>query len=290
MEGTDMAIELAKSVRVVFLLLVAMGSGWTQQRPAAAKHASDIRAEQTRQVIAASPACQKAIADPKTETEHTYRVPAAAFLPNLESLMEKSDEVVLSGIPMDGFSAVSPSGEDAVEYVDVKVLQSWKGPHHPGDTVTFEIPSAMISCSLSRNTGGPLFVTETGPGLWLGIQGFGPMVLFLRHARGSETQMTPGLRLTEAGVQGVFETNFPVPPGNHGHFPPEESGCRNNISAGKYPENPAECLAYLRSSDVPIRIPYREDPLVKGYGGMAIADFLNKVQEVADSLGYEPPE
>lgn len=285
-----MRTALVGMIRIGLMFVAAMGYGWAQQPRAAAKRASDIRAEQTRQAIAASPLCQKAIANPTADGTHIYKVPPGMLIPTLKALMAESDEVILSSYPADFASAIAPSGHDAIEYVDVKVLQSWKGSHKPGETVTFEIPTATVECSLSPHTGEPLFTTMTGPGVWLGLQGFGPMVFFLRHSQGSETQMTPGLRLTGAGVQGVFETNFPIPPESHGRFPPEESGCRDNISAGKYPENPAECLAYLRGSDVPIRIPYREDPLLKEYDGMAISDFLNKVQEAADSLGYEPPE
>lgn len=261
------------------VLATLVGSGSSQRTPAE-KRVPDIENEQPWNVVAASPLCQAVRANPSGAMNHRYEVPPSAFMPDLTSLMEKRDAVVLASYRSNSFNAIAPSGQDAIQYIEVRVLQTWKGPYKPGDIVTFTIPNGVIECSLSGVGHGPHFSTTTGS--WLGLKGTGPMVLFLRHSQGSETRLTPDLRLTGGGVQGMFELNF------SGQRQPQESGCGNNNGTERFPENPEMCLEFLRGSDSPVMLPYIADRPFRRFDGMATSEFLSQVQDVADSLGYVP--
>jgi hypothetical protein len=75
-------------------------------------------------------------------------------------------------------------------------------------------------------------------------------------------------------------------------FPPvfdsltKESHCLNDYSHDKYPEDAELCMEFLDSSDLPIAVQLTIDPLRKKYDKMPVSEFLQEVQDTADSLGY----
>ncbi len=280
-----MKTVISEIVYVGLFFAMAMGRGLAPQTPPE-KHANDIRKEQPQTVIAASPLCQRTMANPQGPNMHKYSVDRSTLAPDLESLMEKSDDVILTTAPADGYEAIAPSGDDVIDYMDVKVMRVWKGSHKAGDTVTFAIPEAIVDCSPRPTwTSDPLFSTYTGLGYWT-LSGINEsFILFLRHSQGSETQLTPGLRMAGgSGLQGIYPVQFPI-------FSPliKESHCQNNISGNKYPEDAKLCMDFLESSDMPIAVPLTFDPLFKEYNEMPISEFLKEMQDAADSLGYPPP-
>jgi hypothetical protein len=190
--------------------------------------------------------------------------------------MKQSDEVVLAGRPLESAEAISPSGKDAVEYFDIKVLRTWKGSHKVGDTLTFAITNASLRCGALTAKGTPTFSTINFD--WKGLR-FGVLVLFLRQSKGTEAQLNMGLRLTGGdGLQGAFSVALSVPSD-------EEMNCRGlDIQHGGL----EKCNSFLEASENPVSVPYRRDPLLKKYDGMPIASFLQEVQSVADSLGATP--
>lgn len=280
-----MKIEILGIGRVSLIFVMAIGCGLAQQT-VPEKHARDIEKEQTRKVITATPLCQRTMAHPEAANQHEYAVDRSTLAPDLNGLMEMSNDVVLTTTPSRAVAAVAPSGDDVIEYDDVKVLRTWKGSHKAGDIVTFTIPWSSVDCSLPQvDGGGPRFYTLTGPGYfgWSGIHE--AYILFLRHAQGSETRLSPGLRMTGgSGLQGIYPVQFPI-------FSPliKESHCQNDYSHDKYPEDPKLCMEFLDTSDLPILVPLTIDPLFKKYQEMPVSQFLEEVQAVADSLGYAPP-
>jgi len=278
-----MRIEMSAVGRVGLMFAMAIGCGLAQQT-APEKHANDIRKEQPRTFIDASPLCQRTLANPQGPNKHNYKVDRSTLAPDLKSLMEKSDDVILTTGPSDGYGAIAPSGDDVIDYEDVKVIRVWKGSHKAGDTVTFAIPFASVGCSPppARPFDEPSFLTYTGAGYWGGAISESN-ILFLRHSQGTETQLMPGLRMTGgSGLQGIYPVQFPF-----GSPLILESRCRNNISGRKYPEDAKQCMQFLETSDLPIGVPLRIDPLLKKYDKMPVSEFLKEVQEAADSLGYE---
>jgi hypothetical protein len=182
----------------------------------------------------------------------------------------------LAGNQIGSLRAISPSGKDAVEYFDVKVLRTWKGSHKVGDTLTFAITDAFLPCGVLTLKGTPTFFT--GSDGWTGLP-YGVSILFLRQPKGAEAQLNSGLRLTGGGgLQGVFSVALPV-------LSEEGKNCRGlDIQHGGL----EKCNSFLEASQNPVSVPYRRDPLLKKYDGMPIASFLQEVQSVADSLGYAP--
>jgi len=276
-----MRIEMSRSVW--FALMLAMGIGdAAAQQVVPVKRAKDIRAEQTPQAIYASPLCQRAREKGRLLT-HVRVVDPTTLEPDLASLMENSDEVVLAGAATGNTVAVSPSGDDAVHYEDFKILRSWKGPHKVGDTLTFAIPSATLFCRPTGDPDGPSDFSTidrddswNGPG-WKG-SGLGPSVLFLRQAQGEEKQLTPGLRLTGGdGYQGQFWAHIP-----------KEQYVEDNQCTGALDGSVDKCNAFLDKSQIPVSDRYIRDPMFKKYDGMPISRFLNEVQSVAESFGYAP--
>jgi hypothetical protein len=279
-----MRTEVSGIVRVALFLATAIGYGLAQKTDSE-KHVKDIRKEQPRTAIAASPLCQRTRENPQGPNMHEYKVDPSTMAPDLDSLIEKSDDVILTTALSDVYEAIAPSGDDVVQYMDVKVMRVWKGSHKPGDMVTFAIPFASVDCSPAAAGGGARFASETGPGYWVSLRGISESyILFLRHSQGNETQLTPGLRLTGgSGMQGMYPVQFPF-----GSQLMQESRCQNNISGNKYPENAKLCMGFLESSDLPIATDFRLDPLLKKYDRMPISEFLKEVQDAADSLGHPP--
>jgi hypothetical protein len=235
------------------------------------KHVDDIMAQQTREVILANPLCQQT-RERGDFVIHKLTVDPAALEPELGSLMEKSDEVVLVGQSYSNMVAISPSGKDVAKYFDAKVLRSWKGSHKPGDTITYAIPDARLYCTASLRA---RVIFWTSPGIdWDGNL-WGPNILFLRKSRADETQFLPGLRLTGGnGLQGAYVIPFDLHDASCVGFPPQAAeACRTRLDA----------------SQTPIFGPYLPDPLLKTFGGMPASRFLKEVQSEAESLGYAKP-
>jgi hypothetical protein len=134
------------------------------------------------------------------------------------------------------------------------------------------MPWGAVNCGLPVHNGqvNSGAVTMTGGFDWETIRYAGPYVLFLRHSRGDETQLMPGLRLTGGdGMQGLFVV--------HSAY---DKNC-----TGVMPDSVANCNAILDTSQETVAVRYRRDPLKKKYGGMPVPIFLKEVQSVADSLG-----
>jgi len=261
---------------MVLIVAVAGRFGLAQQ-PAPDKHVKDIRAEQPFEVISASPLCQRVRAEDRSAI-HQREINPATLETDLPSLMQKSDEVVLASNRTDQLEALSPSGSDAVEYLDVKVLRSFKGSHKVGDLLTFAIPHGAISCGSEPGNDRPSMavLTLTGGFHWKQRSISGPSVLFLRQSRGDEKQLTPGLRLTAGdGMQGLFIV----------HANQVRSDFDTDCSA-VLPGGLERCIARLDASQETVKLQYGLDPLTKRYEGMPVPSFLKEVKSVADSLGY----
>lgn len=265
--------------RVILMAAVAAGCGSAQQA-APQKHVKDILADQPRELISASSLCQRAWASPVFSDGIDRKVNPATVEPDLEHIMADSDEVILASSSGIFTSAISPSGNDAYKYYDVKVIRAWKGNHQVGDLITFAVPRADLSCwgpQALRHGGAASF--HTGTDGWQGDTG-GPFILFLRKTGSDQTQFIPGYRLTGAeGAQGLFG----VP-----HSPTATEWDKCDISASlKGLEN---CNTYLESSPATVNAGFGGDSLFKKYDGMPISDFLNEVQATADKLGYAPQD
>jgi hypothetical protein len=259
--------------RVILVVAVTIESGLAQEA-APEKHAKDIRAEQTQDVISASALCQRVRADGHSYI-HRREVNPATLQSNLSTLMQKSDEVVLVSNFRDQPRALSPSGEEVVEYFDAKVLSTWKGSHKVGDLLTFAMPFGAVHCELGPIQAGPsdsTAFTMTGGFDWETIRYSGPYVLFLRQSQGDETELLPGLRLTGGeGMQGLFVLH------SSDKYNEDCNGDANRVE---------RCKSTVYASQEPVSIRYRRDPLKKKYEGMPASAFLKEVQRVADSQGY----
>jgi len=292
-------METAKRdlARLIFAAIAAAGCGLAQgPAPAPAKaqekHVRDFRAEQPQASIYASAVCQAARTDGYRRSSNLHRVDDATLEPDLSSLMAKSDEVILGSTMRGNISVLSPSGEYAVEYIDVKVLRTWKGSHQVGDTVTFGLPDADVLCaSRGANAAGispegnvvspwwngrqPGFGTFTAGGDWGGFHS-GPLLLFLRHSQGSEAQHIEGLRLTGGdGVEGMFDFS-----------PLRVTSAEFHACRGDSVRDVATCNEVLSADDLPVSLPYHRGPLFEKYNGTPTFAFLQEVQSVAASLGY----
>jgi hypothetical protein len=256
----------------VSLIVVALGCG-LMQASASEKHVEDVKAEQTPDMIAASALCRHLLEPGHHHDADTApNVDPAMLEADLSSLMLKSDEVVLGGRygnPVDTYASVlSPSGDQAISYLDVRVLRTWKGSHKVGDLLTFAMPFGGVSCEANRT--GPVVGVATRTGGWTDFEGIGsegPYVLFLRHSRGDETQIMPELRLTGgSGLQGLFVLTSPL-----------RVDC--TAISSKYRKR---CNDQLIASLAPVKIQYRRDPLKKKYNGMPASVFLREIQSLAD--------
>jgi hypothetical protein len=282
-------------LRVILIPAVAACCGFGQEA-APEKHVWEIKTEQPREVILASPLCQRVRAKPNSAGTHERRVDAATLETDLSSLMAKSDEVVLAS-EHDDTLAISPSGEDAVRYADVVIFRIWKGSHKVGDTLTIGVPGGAISCYSepyerdqdfaisSSSQVRPYFYTDMVPPGKLYNPGntaffFGPTVLFLRHSRGNETQLVEGLRLTGGdGTQGMYGVSFSP-------TSKEYRSCDGRaVAAPGKQRDFSHCNEILGATQLPIIFGSNFDPLYKKYDGMPFSSFIEKVQSVADLLG-----
>ncbi len=113
-------------VQTILIVGVVASCGVAQEAPPE-KHVKDIKAEQTQDMILMSPLCKKSEAAhlPKPQFyAHLRDVNPTTLEKDLPALMQKSDEVVLVGRGNGETEAISPSGEDAILYIDGKVLRT----------------------------------------------------------------------------------------------------------------------------------------------------------------------
>jgi hypothetical protein len=269
---------MRKLTGALFITAAALGTALPQSAPRE-QNLSDIKARWPPETIYASALCQRVLDDPGTATGHPGQViqfpkpDPKTFVPDLHSLMEKSDEVILAA-PTHDAVVPSPSGKSVATYTEVKIVRSWKGAHHAGDTLVFGMPFGNLPCEPPR--GGMISTSGLsvfGPSLY----GSNVYVLFLRRAKGDETKLVQGLfPAAGEGAQGIFALPVPnmastdIPPGSK-----MEDYCGGNV-------NVEHCDAFVQTSQKPVDVyPVAGDPLVKKYNGMPAADFLREVQSVA---------
>ena len=113
---------------------------------------SDIRAQQPPETIYASAPCQRVRESPRHMIAQKYAIDPKTLVQDLNTLMEKSDEVILAGT-LDADTVISPNGEGTATYDEVRVIRSWKGPHHAGDTLTFGVPGGDVDAIFSDSPG-----------------------------------------------------------------------------------------------------------------------------------------
>jgi hypothetical protein len=268
---------MSTAIRKLFgftLSVAAFSAVAFAQTAAQDKHVQDIRAEQPQSVIAASPLCQRTRENPAA-AHHRYKIDLATWEPTLKGLMEKSDVVIL-GTVTDSVTAVAPSGETAVLYIDVRVVHSWKGSQEVGDVLTYAMPTASLDCA-PPVAGAERVFWESFSSAPIDAHRDSPLphVLFLRQSKGEEAQLTPGLRLTGAsGTQGSYII------GNRPAVTEEARTCSNFEAGG-----PEKCYQLLETSqafalltDYSFPAPYQKDAQIP------ISALLKQVQSAADSL------
>jgi len=86
-------------------------------------HLSDIRAQQSQESIFASAPCRRARESPRGLIGQRDAIDPKTLVPDLNTLMEKSDEVILAG-DLDRAVVVSLSGESTATYHEVMVIRS----------------------------------------------------------------------------------------------------------------------------------------------------------------------
>ena len=250
----------------ILVTAAALGTGRPQEL-----RLIDIRAQQPQETIVASAPCQRAQEAPRRRIYQHYVIDPKTLVHDLNTLMDMSDEVILARL-LDSRTVISPSGESTATYEEARVIRNWKGPHHPGGTLTFGVPFGEVSCEPTGRLGGSTFLVDADD---FGVPALEPFdwvcVLFLRQSKGDETQLVQGLRLAAGeGLQGVF--TIQVPPADHDEPERERSG--NHWSWQR-------CDAYLKSGQIPVMVNYAHDPLAETYGGTPVSDFLRQVQSVA---------
>ena len=206
---------------------------------------SDIRAQWPQETIFASTLCQRALEDtgegpgPVTHTQkgwiiQPYNVDPKTFVEDLNTLMDKSDEVILAGL-RDAAVVLSPSGQSVATYNEVRVIRSWRGPHHPGDILIFGVPVGSLPCEPSSpgiftrrfDVQGPYFAK---PDVY---------VLFLRQAKPTAIQVLQDWR-------GQFPEAKPA----DFVFPSERYGALPDPVTGRVSDNP---VPYSTDPSTPIK-------------------------------------
>jgi hypothetical protein len=231
---------------------------------------SDIRAQQPPETIYASALCQRAKEAPRGRIVQPYAVDPKSFVQDLNSLMERSDEVILAG-SLDSATVLSPSGESTATYHTVKVIRSWKGLHHAGDALTFGVPIGSISCERSSPSSSRPSFEVTPDGFGVPVSGSYVWILFLRKSASNEARLVQGLLPAAGeGIQGMFLVGTPPPTNSE----PEQPCAGPHWSV-------EHCNSYLETSQSPAYAPYAHDPLAKQFNGMPLSDFLLEVQSVA---------
>jgi hypothetical protein len=203
---------------------------------------------------------------------------------DLSSLVQKSDEVLLTGPLIDNVGAPSPSGDEVVTFYDAVVLQTYKGSHKPSDVITFMVPEGIVSC-------GPGVTALTIPAhvhLFLGPEKHpnhypsGPFVLFLRRSQADKSPFAKGFGLAGgSGVQGMFfvyESQLVRPqPGQAGDCFCAAIDHPVMLCSPKI-DYRSKCNAEVASDSEQIEVSDTEDPLAKLYSGTTLATFLQDVK------------
>jgi hypothetical protein len=135
---------MRKLAGATMVVAAALGTG-RPQSAAQEIRLRDIKAQQPQVAISASAPCQRARESSRHSIYEFAAIDPKALVQDLNTLTEKSDEVILAGA-LDGASVISPNGNSTATYEDVRVIRSWKGSHHGGDTLTFGIPFGEVSC------------------------------------------------------------------------------------------------------------------------------------------------
>ena len=197
--------------RAILALIIAIGSAAAQDHNAE-KHVPEITADfkaKYPQGVADSSLCQRAKQQhPPYSRLRVYELNRLTLESDLSDLVRISDEVVMVGTPLRAVTVLTPSGEDALTYTDVRILHSWKGSHKIGDVLTFEMPQGFLTCGP-----GHMEFSGTQVGPWPGF-GYhtpshayspdGPYLLFLRQP--GEDSETKAFRLAGGnGLQGSFD-------------------------------------------------------------------------------------
>ena len=305
-----MTIMMRSVVRSMLIAGVVTGFGLAQETTPE-KHAKDIEAEQTQDVMAASQVCQQSGED-KPYVYKIRPVEQKNLAQDMAGLMEMSNEVLLAR-EMPGYSnALSPAGDDVFEYFDLQVLHSWRGSLKAGDIVTVALPvrlriwhpgapayvdvaesgfgfrpQSTLKCPWQMINGKPLAVDIKGVRDWQGA-GHDPYLLFLRKSTQEDAvQIAPGFRLAGGdGLQGMYALSNSETEGIHNcDFQTPAFFSTNSNAPG--------CIASLEANQRPVFTGYRPasggltgDPILKKYGAISVSSFLKEVQATADSLGY----
>jgi len=251
--------------------VAVLRTGWPQS-PAPELRLSDIRAQHPAESIYASYPCQRAREVPQGNMEH-FPVYPKTFVPDLKSLLERSDEVILAA-QIDGFTAISPDGKSTATYQEVRVIHSWKGPHPAGSILTVGEPGGLVECSPNR---GESLFSAVPKGKFLNglAKEYAVQVLFLRHAQGEETQLVQGLLPAGGrGLQGRFDIYVP-------HNPSAADRRCWGVLEGT--GSIQDCYSYLRSLTSPVMILYGFDPLAAKYYGKPASGFIEEIEAEADS-------
>lgn len=259
-------------------LLVAAASLGTARPQSAAPELrlSDIRIQQPQETIFASAPCRRAREAPQGLIVQKGAIDPKTLVPDLNTLMEQSDEVILAG-ELDRAYVISPSGESTATYYEVRVIRSWKGPHRAGDTLTYGMPGGSVLCT-PPEANYSSFSAMPGGNDWKGdYNGPYAYVLFLRQSKGTETKLVQGLRLAAGeGLQGTFLIRVPAP------LPFDTE----RYCAGVMKGTVKHCDSLLETSQSPVMVRYARDPLAQRYDGMPASDFLQEVRSVAASQGF----
>jgi hypothetical protein len=199
------------------------------------------------------------------------------FVPDLKTLMERSDEVVLAD-HLDQVTVISPNSESTATYQAVRVIHSWKGAHPAGSTLTLGRRGGLINCSKIRGEEA-LFSAVPRAKLLDGLDlSYFVYVLFLKHAQDEQTKLVQGLLPAAGeGLQGEFHIYVPSWPFH------ADRRCWGVLQTDKVSGSLQDCYSYLRSLTSPVWMEYEFDPLAAKYYGKPASGFIEAVQIEANS-------
>lgn len=271
----------AKTTIMAGAMLAAMATLGAGQSKNADKEltVADLRAQQPDEAIRASAQCISARENadkPGSPIIRHHTIDPQTLSQSLSDLMRNSDEVILAGVQLHHAELLSPTGDTAVTYYDVKVIRTWKGSHNVGDVVTFGVPAGRVNCGRSESGHAVYFPTIAWDADWKNMVLGQPKVLFLRRPRGEETRIAQSLIPTGGGgLQGVY----PI------HISPTEEA--EPKCTGVLPGTLKWCDSFLEVSQLPVRFPFSHDPIAKRYDGMPAHEFLDQVRETAADQGLD---
>ena len=264
-------------------LLIAATLGMGRSQSAAQEiRLRNIKAQQPQETIFASAPCQSVRETDQGWISQSKTIDPKTLVRDLKNLEEKSDEVLLAGL-LDYASVLSPSGESVTTYTEVRVIRSWKGPHHSSDTLTFGVPFGRVSCEPTTSEHILSWFDVTPDGSWFlwddpdNVSGVdvvgGPNVfmLFLRRPDDSETRLIQGLLPAAGeGLQGRFAIRVPEV-----LLSEAEQNCSGVPSgAGVRPDmNVRKCDAYLETSQSPVMVLFPQDLSGRNTAGCPFRSF-----------------